>query len=261
MRSVHVAVASLLTLLLSEEVRAEPCNAPKNLPASQPEAIAKCETVVKKKPAKSASVAGYPPPPAVQNTPEPPPQLPSPLKPDWIYLGTGIIDAHIGERQIYADGRPTNRYTGVTLITPFEQSQYNPYPVGPEIGLQWKTPSLAAYGITDIGVGFTAYRSSTYTTATILGFRLGHDLADGINAGLIVGPIFSGYSEPIAITAELEFDLKQIALSQKWGIADAIPPGLVIKNRVMPGKAEFWAPGQGVNAAFELWAGFRFSLQ
>jgi hypothetical protein len=35
----------------------------------------------------------------------------------------------------------------------------------------------------------------------------------------------------------------------------------VIKNRVMPGKAEFWTPGQGVNAAFELWAGFSFSLQ
>ena len=176
-------------------------------------------------------------------------------------MGTGIIDAHIGERQLYADGRPTNRYTGVTLITPFEQSQYNPYPVGPEIGLLWKTPSLAAYGITDIGVGFTAYRSSTYASATILGFRVGHDLADGINAGLIVGPIFSGYSEPIAVAAELEFDLRQIAVCQHWEIAEIIPPGLVIKNRVMPGKAEFWEAGQGVNAAFELWAGFRFSLQ
>jgi hypothetical protein len=187
--------------------------------------------------------------------------LPSSLRPDWIYLGTGIIDAHIGEKQIFVGGRPTNRYTGVTLITPFEQSQYNSYPVGPEIGLLWKTPSLAAYGITDIGVGFTAYRSSTYTTATVLGFRVGHDLADGINAGLVFGPIFSGYSQPFAVAAELEFDLKQIAVRQHWDIAEIIPPGLVIKNRVMPGKAEFWTAGQGVNAAFELWAGFRFSLR
>ena len=90
---------------------------------------------------------------------------------------------------------------------------------------------------------------------------MGHDLADGINAGLIVGPIFSGYSQPIAAAAELEFDIKQIAVSQKWDIAEIIPNGLVIKNRVMPGKGEFWTPGQGVNAAFELWAGFKFSLQ
>jgi hypothetical protein len=128
--------------------------------------------------------------PAQYILPQAPPPSPSSLRPDWIYLSTGIIDAHIGERQIYVDGRPTNRHTGITLITSFEQSQCNPYPIGPEIGLLWKTPSLAAYGTTEIGVGFTAYRSSAYTTATVLGFRVGHDLADGINAGVIVGPIF-----------------------------------------------------------------------
>ncbi len=261
MRLVQFTVAGLLALLLCEKGNAEPCSDPKSLPASQPEAIAKCETVVKKRSAKSSPPSAYPPASAQNTVPPAPPPLPSSLRPDWIYLGTGIVDAHIGERQIYVDGRPTNRYTGVTLITPIEQSQYNPYPIGPEIGLLWKTPSLAAYGITDIGVGFTAYRSSTYTTATILGFRVGHDLADGINAGLIVGPIISGYSEPMAVAVELEFDLKQIAVCQHWGIAEIIPPGLVVKNRVMPGKAEFWEPGQGVNAAFELWAGFRFSLR
>lgn len=262
MRLVHLAVASALTLLLSEEANAEPCNDPRNLPASQSEAIAKCETVVKKKSAKSTHASEYRPASTAQDaSPKTPPPLPSSLKPDWIYVGTGVIDAHIGEKQIFVDGRPTNRYTGVTLITPFERAQYNPYPVGPEIGVGWKTPALAAYGITDIGVGFTAFRNSIYRTATVLGFRVGHDLADGINAGLIVGPIFSGYSQPIAAAAELEFDIKQIAVSQKWDIAEIIPNGLVIKNRVMPGKAEFWTPGQGVNAAFELWAGFKFSLQ
>ena len=261
MRLAEFVVASLFVLLLSEEGNAEPCNDPRNGLASPSEAVKKCETVVKKRSAKSTPPPAHPSPSAQDIVPPALPPLPSFPKPDWVYVGTGVIDAHIGEREIYLDGRPTNRYTGATLITPFEQSQYNPYPIGPEIGLLWKTPSLAAYGITDIGVGFTAYRSSTYTTATILGFRVGHDLADGINAGLIVGPIFSGYSESIAVSAELEFDLKQIALSQRWDIADIIPPGLVIKNRVMPGKAEFWQPGQGVNAAFELWVGFRFSLQ
>jgi hypothetical protein len=248
-------------LLLSEEAHAEPCRDPGDLPASPSEAIAKCETVVRKKPAESTSAPAYLQAPAAQDVPQAPPQLPSSLKPDWVYVGSGIVDTHIGERQIYADGRPTNRYTGVTLITPFEQSQYNPYPTGPEIGLLWKTPSLAAYGITDIGAGFTVFRNSLYRTATILAFRVGHDLAPGINAGLIAGPIFSGYSQPLAVAAELEFDLKQIAASQRWDLADVIPNGLVIKNRVMPGKAEFWQAGQGVNAAFELWAGFRFSLR
>jgi hypothetical protein len=261
MRSVQLAVASLLALLLCEEANADPCNDPKKMPAPQPETVAKCETVVRKRAAKAASAPGYSLPPAAQNIPPAPPQLPSSLKPDWVYVGTGVVDSHIGEKRIFVDGRPTDRYSGVTLITPFEQSQYNPYPVGPEIGVGWKTPALAAYGITDIGAGFTVFRNSLYRTATILGFRVGHDLAAGINAGLIVGPIFSGYSQPVAVAAELEFDLKQIAVSQRWDIADVIPNGLVIKNRVMPCKAEFWAPGQGVNAAFELWAGFKFSLQ
>lgn len=261
MRLVQFTIAGLLALLLSEKGNAEPCSDPKNLPASQLEAIKKCETVVKKRPAKSSPPSAYLPASAQDIFPLTPPPSPSSLRPDWIYVGTGVIDAHIGEKQIFVGGRPTNRYTGVTLITPFEQSQYNSFPIGPEIGLLWKTPSLASYGITDIGVGFTAYRSSTYTTATVLGFRVGHDLADGINAGLIVGPIFSGYSQHIAVAAELEFDLKQIAVCQHWDIAEIIPPGLVIKNRIMPGRAEFWTPGQGVNAAFELWAGLRFSLQ
>ncbi|MGC2396553.1 MAG: hypothetical protein WA579_11210 [Rhodomicrobium sp.] len=261
MRSVQLAVASLLALLLSEEANAGPCSDPKKMPASQPEATVKCETVVRKRAAKSASAPGYSLPPAAQNTTLAPPQLPSSLKPDWVYVGSGIVDSHIGEKRIFVDGRPTDRYSGVTLITPFEQSQYNPYPVGPEIGIGWKTPALAAFGITDIGAGFSVFRNSLYRTATILGFRVGHDLAAGINAGLIVGPIFSGYSQPVAVAAELEFDLKQIAISQRWNIADVIPNGLVIKNRVMPCKAEFWAPGEGVNAAFELWAGFKFSLQ
>jgi hypothetical protein len=55
--------------------------------------------------------------------------------------------------------------------------------------------------------------------------------------------------------------VRAIAVSQRWDIADVIPNGLVIKNRVTPCKAEFWAPGQGVNAAFELWTGFKFPLQ
>jgi hypothetical protein len=40
----------------------------------------------------------------------------------------------------------------------------------------------------------------------------------GIDTGLIVGPIFSGYSQPLAVAAKLEFDLKQIAV-RKDGIA------------------------------------------
>jgi hypothetical protein len=117
MRSVQLAVASLLALLLSEEANAEPCNDPGKFRASQPEAIAKCETVVKKRAAKAASAPGYPLPLAIQDTPQAPPQLPSPLKPDWVYVGTGIVDSHIGEKRIFVDGRPTDRYSGVTLIT------------------------------------------------------------------------------------------------------------------------------------------------
>lgn len=49
-----------------------------------------------------------------------------------------------------------------------------------------------AYGITDIGAGFSVFRNSLYKTATLLDFRVGHDLAAGINTGVIVGPIFSG---------------------------------------------------------------------
>ena len=257
MRLARLAVAGLLAFGLPEAAKANPCDVQGNAPFSQPDAIATCETVVNKRRAVSPAPQDYLTASAQDILPPPAPDYP---KPDWVYIGTGVADAHIGERQIYVNGRPTNRYTSVTLITPSEQSQYNPYPVGPEIALLWKTPSLAAYGITDIGVGVAAYRSSTYTTATILGFRLGHDLAPGINAGLIAGPILSGYSEPVAVAAELEFDLKDIAAAQQWGIADVIPPGLVIKNRVMPGKAKFWEAGQGVNAAFELWAGLRVSL-
>lgn len=143
MRSVQLAVASLLALLLSEEANAGPCNDPKKIPASQPEAIVKCETVVRKRAAKSASAPGYSLPSAAQNTTQAPPQLPSSLKPDWVYVGSGIVDSHIGEKRTFVDGRPTDRYSGVTLITPFEQSQYNPYPMGPEIGIGWKTPALA----------------------------------------------------------------------------------------------------------------------
>jgi hypothetical protein len=43
--------------------------------------------------------------------------LPSSLKPGWLYVGTGIVDSHIGEKRIFVDGRPTDRYSGVTLIT------------------------------------------------------------------------------------------------------------------------------------------------
>ncbi len=257
MKLVRFAVASLSALLIAGEGKAEPCNDPRGLSASQPEAMATCETVVVKRSAMPETAS------AAEKTSflATPPPSPSSLLPDWVYAGSGIVDAHIGERQIFVNGRPTNRYTGVTLITPFEQSQYNPYPVGPEIGVGWKTPSLAAYGVTDISIGFTAFRSSLYTTATILGVRAGHDLADGVNAELIVGPIFTGYSEHIAVAAELEFDLKEIAAGQRWEIAEIIPGGLMVKNRLMPGKAEFWTPGQGVNAAFEVWAGFKFPLQ
>ena len=263
MRVVLFAGVSLLALLLAEEGHAGPCDDPKNLPASLPQA--KCETVVRKKPPKSANATVYSPASPQRPTAEAPvnkfePLPPSPLRPDWIYLGTGIVDSHVGERRIYVDGRPTDRYTGVTLITAFEQSQYNPYPVGPEIGAVWKTPALAAYGITDFGVGFTSFRNSLYRDATILGFRLGHDLALGVNAGIIIGPVFSGYSEPVAVAAEVEFDFKQIAVSQNWSIANYIPNGFIVKNRIMPGKVDFWAPGQGANVALELWAGFKFSL-
>lgn len=252
MRLARLAVAGLFAFGLPGAAKADSCN------VQSDGATGICETVVNKSAVSSAPQDYLTV--AAQDILPPPPPVPDYPKPDWVYIGTGVLDAHIGERQIYVNGRPTNRYTGVTLISPFEQSQYNPYPVGPEVALLWKTPSLSAYGITDIGVGVAAYRSSTYTTATILGFRLGHDLAPGINAGLIAGPILSGYTEPVAVAAELEFDLKDIALSQQWNIADIIPPGLVIKNRVMPGKAKFWEAGQGVNAAFELWAGLRVSL-
>ena len=67
------------------------------------------------------------------------PSLLSSFKPNWVYVGSGFLDAHVGKKQIFNYGKPTNQYTGVTLISPFEQSQYNPYPVGPEIGIGWKT--------------------------------------------------------------------------------------------------------------------------
>jgi hypothetical protein len=73
--------------------------------------------------------------------------LPSSPKPDWVYVGTGIVDSHIGEKRIFMDGRPADRYSGVTLIIPFEQSQYNPYPLGPEIGIGWKTLALPPAGL------------------------------------------------------------------------------------------------------------------
>ncbi len=265
MRLVQLASASLLALFLSKEAAAEPCKGPNTVPSSDMQGLATCETVVRKRPPKAANPAWQIPPAAAGSPPAQPPdtrfQALPPIRPDWVYIGTGLVDAHVGERRIYVAGGPTDRYTGVTLITPLEQSQYNPYPLGPEIGFGWKTPALAAYGITDVGVGFAIFRSSLYTTAAVLGFRVGHELADGVNAGIIIGPVFSGYSQPVAVVAELEFDLKRIALSQGWDIASFIPTGLVIKNRVMPCKAEFWAPGEGANAAFELWAGFKFSLQ
>ena len=264
MRLVRFTAASFLALLLTEEGHAEPCNDPRTLPASLPQA--KCETVVRKKPPKTANLTAYAPASSQGAGAEAPvnkfePLRPSPLRPDWVYLGTGIVDAHVGERRIYMDGRPTHRYTGVTLIAPYEQSQYNPYPVGPEIGAGWKTPAIAAYGITDFGVGLTSFRNSMYRDATILGFRFGHDLAPGVNAGIVIGPVFSGYSEPIAVAAEVELDVKQIAVSQNWSIANIIPKGFIVKDRIMPAKAECWTPGQGANVALELWAGFKFSLQ
>ena len=119
MRSVQIAVASLLALLLSEEANAGPCNDPKKIPASQPEAIVKCETVVRKRAAKSASAPGYSLLPVAQNTTQAPPQLPSSLKPDWVYVGSGIVDSHIGEKRIFVDGRPTDRYRRRYLDHPF----------------------------------------------------------------------------------------------------------------------------------------------
>ena len=186
------------------------------------------------------------------------PSLLSSFKPNWVYVGSGFLDAHVGKKQIFNYGKPTNQYTGVTLISPFEQSQYNPYPVGPEIGIGWKTPALAAYGIDDLGIGFADFADSLNKRANILGLRFGHDLTKGVNAGIIVGPVFSGYAEPVAVAAEVEFDLKKIAISQNWNIANFIPEGFIVKNRAMPGKLEFWAPGQGANAALEVWAGFKF---
>ncbi len=264
MRVARFTAASLLALLLAEEGHAEPCNDLRKSTASQPQA--KCETVVRKKPPKSANPPAYSPAFSPGQPAEAPVNKfellpPSPLRPDWVYLGTGIVDAHVGEKRIFVDGRPTNRYTAVTLIIPVEQSQYNPYPVGPEIGAGWKTPALAAYGITDFSVGFTSFRNSIYRDAAVLGFRLGHDFAPGVNAGIIIGPVFSGYSEPVAAAAEVEFDFKQIAVSQNWSVADMIPNGFIVKNRIMPGKVEFWTPGQGANVALELWAGFKFSLR